>query len=251
MFIYVITNSATGKVYIGQHKGSNLKKYLQDKLSHSRHNTGSSHLFNSMRKHPKEVWSIAPLMEFETKAEIDVWETRLIALYDTRNPEIGYNICHGGEGYTGPFTAEMKAAWCEGNKRYWSKRKQSLVGQSFNQLTVLSEADSRIDKRAWKSKRAWNCICTCGTTTVVSTDKLKSNGIQSCGCLGNGAQNVRRWSKMDLTGQTFGKLTVKAEAPHYRTQRQWNCKCVCGKRTIVRTGSLRSGNTRSCGTCQP
>jgi len=110
MYIYAITNSITGKIYIGQHKGNNLKKYLQDKFSHAKRNRGSSPLFNSMRKHPKEVWSIEPLFEgIETKEELDRLERLLIALYDTRNPEIGYNICRGGEGFTGTMSEETKA----------------------------------------------------------------------------------------------------------------------------------------------
>jgi len=63
MFIYVITNSVTGKIYIGQHKGDDLKRYLKQKLSAAKHVYDGSRLFKSMRKHPKEVWSIEPIAE--------------------------------------------------------------------------------------------------------------------------------------------------------------------------------------------
>jgi hypothetical protein len=241
MFIYVITNSATGKVYIGQHKGNNLKKYLQTKLSDaSKHRGGQSRLYNSMRKHPKEVWSIEPLMEAETKAELDRLEILLIALYDTRNPNVGYNICRGGEGYTGPLTDAMKAAWHKGNKRYWDS--QELVpGQTFNRLTVVSKAGMR------KGKKLWNCLCSCGNKSVVTTHALKSGGIKSCGCLHVETQR-ERWSTSTLIGQTFGQLTVESESVHYKTQKQWNCLCSCGNHTVVRTGHLKSGAISSCGT---
>lgn len=109
MYIYVIRNSATGKVYIGQHKGSNLKQYLQKKFYAAIKGLGGkSYLYASMRKHPKEVWSIEPLMEADTKEKLDRLERLLIALYDTRNPEVGYNICKGGEGFTGTHTEEWK-----------------------------------------------------------------------------------------------------------------------------------------------
>jgi len=42
MFIYLIVNHTTGKYYVGQHKGDNLKKYLQRKFSEARHDRGSS-----------------------------------------------------------------------------------------------------------------------------------------------------------------------------------------------------------------
>jgi hypothetical protein len=122
MFIYVITNNITGKIYIGQHKGANLKQYLQKKFYWSRvQKTGSSYLYNSMRKHPDyKDWSIEPLMEFDTKEELDLWETRLIALYDTRNPEVGYNICKGGEGRTGPQSEEAKRKIGLAAKKAWT-----------------------------------------------------------------------------------------------------------------------------------
>ncbi len=104
MFIYVITNNITGKVYIGQHSGANLQNYLQKKFYYSRtQKKGSSYLFNAMRKHPDyHDWSISPLFEgIKTREELNRLEQLLIALYDTRNPEVGYNICRGGEGFTG------------------------------------------------------------------------------------------------------------------------------------------------------
>ena len=121
MFIYVITNSVTGKVYIGQHKGNSLKKYLQTKLSDaSKHRGGQSRLYNSMRKHPREAWSIEPLIEVATKEELDRWERIYIALFDTRNPEVGYNICKGGEGFTGKHTKEWKENQSIRMKEVWS-----------------------------------------------------------------------------------------------------------------------------------
>lgn len=52
----------------------------------------------------------------------------------------------------------------------------------------------------------------------------------------------------DLTGQTFGRLTV-CELDH-RTNRgalYWRCLCICGKEKITRAGQLLSGKCRSCG----
>lgn len=51
----------------------------------------------------------------------------------------------------------------------------------------------------------------------------------------------------DLTGHTFGHLTVIGPAPAKDQKRQWRCHCVCGKETIVATGALTSGNSGSCG----
>jgi hypothetical protein len=110
MFIYVIVNSATLKIYIGQHKGNSLKQYLQRKLSAAAHLEASgSYLFASMRKHPKDVWSIHPLVsDLQTREECNHWEKLLIKALNVQNPKVGYNICDGGEGFTGTFTDETR-----------------------------------------------------------------------------------------------------------------------------------------------
>jgi hypothetical protein len=51
----------------------------------------------------------------------------------------------------------------------------------------------------------------------------------------------------DLTGQTFGRLTVIAFAGMRRRLSYWLCRCQCGKTLDVYRGHLRDGHTRSCG----
>lgn len=55
--------------------------------------------------------------------------------------------------------------------------------------------------------------------------------------------------KIDLTGQTFGRLTViETAGRNARGRLVWHCKCSCGERLVTpTTDDLRSGNTRSCG----
>lgn len=54
----------------------------------------------------------------------------------------------------------------------------------------------------------------------------------------------------DLTGRTFGKLTVVSFAEMRKHYSYWNCLCQCGKAKVVRGRSLITGGTRSCG-CIP
>jgi hypothetical protein len=51
---------------------------------------------------------------------------------------------------------------------------------------------------------------------------------------------------IDLTGQTFGRLTV-VRFLEMRRQSYWLCQCVCGNQSEAAVGSLRSGAVRSCG----
>ena len=51
---------------------------------------------------------------------------------------------------------------------------------------------------------------------------------------------------VDLTGKRFGKLVV-ISYHHSNNATYWLCQCDCGNTTIVKTGSLNYGSTRSCG----
>ena len=54
--------------------------------------------------------------------------------------------------------------------------------------------------------------------------------------------------KVDLTGQTFGKLTVLAEHPVRKNRHiYWMCLCACGNKKIICARSLSSGSAKSCG----
>jgi hypothetical protein len=53
---------------------------------------------------------------------------------------------------------------------------------------------------------------------------------------------------VDLTGQTFGRLTVVGRAgSDVHGNIMWECQCACGGSIKTRANSLRSGHTISCG----
>lgn len=50
-----------------------------------------------------------------------------------------------------------------------------------------------------------------------------------------------------LVGETFGRLTVVAQAPHYNGRVSWICLCSCFKFKTTDSKSLRTGAVTSCG----
>lgn len=55
-------------------------------------------------------------------------------------------------------------------------------------------------------------------------------------------------ARIDLTGQTFGRLTAVLDAgSNTHRRRLWLCRCTCGGEKVVRVSALRRGQTRSCG----
>lgn len=58
--------------------------------------------------------------------------------------------------------------------------------------------------------------------------------------------------KYDITGQRYGRLTVISRSHRNPASRStyWNCLCDCGNTAKVRSASLKSGKTKSCGCLQ-
>lgn len=55
---------------------------------------------------------------------------------------------------------------------------------------------------------------------------------------------------IDLVGKRFGRLTVIERAPNKGSKTMWLCKCDCGNTKSIKTYSLTSGVTKSCGCYQ-
>jgi len=149
MFIYVIVCSETLKIYIGQHKGNNLQKYLQTKQSNARRNSGTrSHLFAAMRKHPKDSWSIHPLVsDLQTREECDYWEKLLIKALKAQHPEVGYNICRGGEGFSGPHTsAALKKMSRAHGKTFRTPERRQIAEERFTKMWADPEKKKEISQ---------------------------------------------------------------------------------------------------------
>ena len=110
MFVYVLVCCESLKLYVGQHKGEDLGKYLSQKFYDANRFSGKrSHIYAAMRKHPRDSWSIWPLVsEVETRAELDELEKHFIRVLKAQHPDVGYNLCDGGEGHTGPLSEETK-----------------------------------------------------------------------------------------------------------------------------------------------
>ena len=53
--------------------------------------------------------------------------------------------------------------------------------------------------------------------------------------------------RIDLQGKKYNRLLVEKFAYSVNYKIYWECICDCGKKKIVCTGDLRSGNTKSCG----
>lgn len=58
---------------------------------------------------------------------------------------------------------------------------KNIVGNRYNDLTVLMRAEDYLSPSGYRSPR-WICLCVCGKEHTVVGSSLKSGAIKSCGC---------------------------------------------------------------------
>lgn len=281
MFIYLIVNQVTGKYYIGQHKGNNLEKYLRTKLSDAYQNRGGrSHLFASMRKYGKNVWSIhALLSDIQTKVELDQKEKDFISFLKCQDNEYGYNICRGGEGRTdkgwhhSPETRAKLSASNRGKHRErllspenqklritaWQQALEERNGtfhtpETVNKLKEIranQDETFRLEKHKEYERLHPERRQRAAATHRGAKHKMSQEGSQAISRAFKEG-NERRWAKLSesLIGHKFGRLTVQEDAgrsSNPKKYRLWKCLCECGGWKITTTSLLRGGKTKSCG----
>lgn len=104
----------------------------------------------------------------------------------------------------------------------------NITGQRYGKLTVKS----------YVGKSKWLCVCDCGNETVVRQGNLTGCHTKSCGC----------YKTENIIGKKFGRLVViQNVGKNKRNHNLYLCKCDCGNEKIICSGSIKSGNTKSCG----
>ena len=132
-----------------------------------------------------------------------------------------------------------KSCGCLAAKIMREKAAKRFIGKRFGKLVV-------VDQVIIDNSVMYKCHCDCGNDTIVKGGNLTSGNTRSCGCLEKEILDAKYFT--DLTGQSFGKLTVLYYLGKDNGERIWECMCECGN-TVVRTQStILSGNS-SCG-CQ-
>jgi group I intron endonuclease len=111
MIVYLVTNKINGKMYVGQHAGSDLRAYWDRNvwLAETGYQ-GKRALYRAIRKYGSDGFEVKTLVIVGTKQEMDYYEIALIKVWDTTNPEKGYNITHGGDGSLGVKMSEETRA---------------------------------------------------------------------------------------------------------------------------------------------
>lgn len=105
------------------------------------------------------------------------------------------------------------------------------TGFKFGLLTVVSEIKDSIS-------RTILCKCECGKLKEISSIRLVSGRLNSCGCRGK---------TLDILGKKFNHLTV-IEIPDRKEgqQQRVTTKCDCGELFECKLNDLKVGNNKTC-----
>ncbi len=114
-----------------------------------------------------------------------------------------------------------------------------LKGQTFGRWTVLGPREIR------RGIPIWRCRCSCGVEKWVGAQAMNNGASRSCGCLGR--ELTRRRFLKELHERQFGRLKVLHQNKTLRKHVYWLCRCDCGRLVWVKSISLLSGSTKSCG----
>lgn len=126
-----------------------------------------------------------------------------------------------------------------------------LTGKKFGKLTVIRKDDKEYkynSKGKIRTAWGWICECECGNQISVIQNNLTQGHVKCCPNCSTADNKFK-----DITGMTFGHLTVIKRAPDKIVSGEkvvhWYCKCDCGNPNlaVVSGHSLRSGHTISCG----
>lgn len=119
---------------------------------------------------------------------------------------------------------------------------EDLTGQRYGRLFVTG-LFGKVN-----GARKWFCRCDCGKECVIYGKSMRSGATVSCGCFNKeNAVRLGKTKAKNLTGMRFGRLVVLDRVETNNHLAMWMCKCDCGKDSVVSSGRLMSGNTKSCG----
>lgn len=133
----------------------------------------------------------------------------------------------------------------------WKEHRSDITGKRFGRLTVLSMAEDYVSPSGHRLSRC-NCLCDCGTTTVVNMSSLITGKTQSCGCLLNSQgflkDNPALVDKYDFKknseiGLNFDSLTARTSKKVW-----WKCN-ECGNSWYATVASQNDSIKHGCPYC--
>lgn len=143
-YIYKITNTLNGKVYIGQ--SNSKRRWSQHQYFAKNPEQTKQYIHRAMAKYGVENFIFEEIASCLTQEDTDETESLLIKQYDSRNKNYGYNLAPGGNGVgSGSDNPNFGKKQSQGTI---DKRVQKLIGKkrTEEQKANLSKVLKALDK---------------------------------------------------------------------------------------------------------
>lgn len=147
--LYKITNTITGKSYIGYTSKTSQKRFtehLNDAIKYNRDKNRK--FYNAIRKYGKDCWQVEILKENLSVLEAKEKEIELIQFYNTYNE--GYNATRGGDGNNGIVMSEESNIKRSNALKGISKECDRMLGKTHSQ-----ESKNKISKSHKGMSKPW------------------------------------------------------------------------------------------------
>jgi group I intron endonuclease len=136
--IYLVRNTANGKLYIGQTRKQLSIRWTQH-VSDAKHHTGCKFIARAIRKYRREAFEVSEIAVAYNQPDLDNLEACWIIALQTYKPEIGYNRTIGGRGC--PAVDEVRSKISAAALAQWSdpdRRAKAIAGMKAASAERLS-----------------------------------------------------------------------------------------------------------------
>lgn len=147
--LYKITNTITGKSYIGYTSKTSQKRFTEHFNDAIKYNRDKNRKFyNAIRKYGEDCWQVEILIENLSVIEAKEKEIELIQFYNTYNE--GYNATRGGDGNNGIIMSEESNIKRSNVLKGISKKYDRMLGKTHSQ-----ESKNKISKSHKGMSKPW------------------------------------------------------------------------------------------------
>ncbi len=120
-------------------------------------------------------------------------------------------------------------------------KSRDITGIIHGELKVLY-----FDKNSPKNRYYWVCQCSCGNLVSKERRSLFKLKHPCCGC--KTVEKRSAYSKKEMLGKKFGKLTIIKHLFSKNSKNKWLCQCDCSEFVSLETFEIK--NKRACRVCK-